>query len=56
MDKYIVVCYAEWENGVRKLPTIEYTEVAESEEKALENARKKYPKYKNISAWSLMDR
>ena len=56
MNKYIIVCYEEWENGVRLLPRIEYTIAAESQEKAVESAFKRYPQYHQIGAWEAQER
>lgn len=51
MNKYYVVCFEKWDSGVRLLPRIEYTTVAESREAAIAKAENKYPQYSTIDAW-----
>ena len=56
MNKYYIVCFEKWENGIRVLPRIEYTMAAESREKAVERATSQYPKYAIIEAWEIEER
>lgn len=51
MNKYLVICYEEWENGKRILPRIETTIAAKDFEQAKKIAFKKYKEYHEIGVW-----